>query len=67
MSRPLTVQTNLTPDDTPDDLAKIAKKEPNPRVRQRLLAPITYRIWHLTDSPTNPLQIIQLTAYTSHL
>ena len=34
MSRMLTVQTNLTP----DDLAKIAKKEPNPRVRQRLLA-----------------------------
>jgi len=34
MPRPLTVQTNLTP----DELAKIAKKEPNPRVRQRLLA-----------------------------
>ena len=34
MSRPLTVQTSLTP----DELAKIAKKEPNPRVRQRLLA-----------------------------
>ena len=34
MSRMLTVQTNLTP----DDLAKIAKKETNPRVRQRLLA-----------------------------
>jgi len=34
MSRMLTVQTNLTP----DDLEKIAKKEPNPRVRQRLLA-----------------------------
>ena len=34
MSRPLTVQTSLTP----DKLAKIAKKEPNPRVRQRLLA-----------------------------
>ncbi len=34
MSRPLIVQTSLTP----DELAKIAKKEPNPRVRQRLLA-----------------------------
>ena len=34
MSRILAVQTNLTP----DDLEKIAKKEPNPRVRQRLLA-----------------------------
>jgi transposase len=30
----LTVNTDLTP----DDLARIAKKEPNPRVRQRLLA-----------------------------
>jgi len=27
-----------TPSLTPDELAKIAKKEPNPRVRQRLLA-----------------------------
>ena len=34
MSRMLAVQTNLKP----DDLEKIAKKEPNPRVRQRLLA-----------------------------
>jgi len=34
MPRPLTVQTSLTP----DQLAKIAKKEPNARVRQRLLA-----------------------------
>ena len=33
MPRQLTVHTNLTP----DDLARIAKKEPNPRVRQRLL------------------------------
>lgn len=34
MSRMLAVQTSLTS----DDLEKIAKKEPNPRVRQRLLA-----------------------------
>ena len=34
MSRQLTLQTSLTP----DELARIAKKEPNPRVRQRLLA-----------------------------
>jgi transposase len=34
MPRLLTVQTSLTP----DQLAKNAKKEPNPRVRQRLLA-----------------------------
>ena len=34
MSKPLTTKTSLTP----DELAKIAKKEPNPRVRQRLLA-----------------------------
>jgi transposase len=34
MPRQLKVNTVLTP----DDLAKIAKKEPNPRVRQRLLA-----------------------------
>lgn len=34
MPRPLIVQTSLTP----DQLAKIANKEPNPRVRQRLLA-----------------------------
>lgn len=33
MPRQLTVHTSLTP----DDLARIAKKEPNPRVRQRLL------------------------------
>jgi transposase len=34
MPRQLTVHTDLTP----DDLARIAKKELNPRVRQRLLA-----------------------------
>lgn len=34
MPRPLTVKTTLNP----NDLAKIAKREPNPRVRQRLLA-----------------------------
>jgi len=34
MPRPITVQTGLSP----DHLAKIANKEPNPRVRQRLLA-----------------------------
>ena len=34
MPRPLTVHINLSP----DELAKIAKKEPNPRVGQRLLA-----------------------------
>jgi len=34
MPRPLTVHINLSP----DEMAKIAKKEPNPRVRQRLLA-----------------------------
>jgi transposase len=34
MPRPLTVQTGLTP----EHLEKIANKEPNPRVRQRLLA-----------------------------
>ena len=34
MSRQLTAQTSLTP----NELARIAKKEPNPRVRQRLLA-----------------------------
>ncbi len=44
MSRPLTVQTSLAPDDP----AKITKKEPDPRVRQRLLAvwPVVIRnIW----------------------
>ena len=34
MPRPLTVKTTLNP----NNLAKIAKREPNPRVRQRLLA-----------------------------
>lgn len=34
MLRPLTVKSTLNP----NDLAKIAKREPNPRVRQRLLA-----------------------------
>ena len=34
MSKPITAQTPLRP----DELAKIANKEPNPRVRQRLLA-----------------------------
>jgi transposase len=34
MPRPLTVHINLSP----NELAKIAGKEPNPRVRQRLLA-----------------------------
>jgi transposase len=34
MPRPLTVHINLSP----NELAKIANKEPNPRVRQRLLA-----------------------------
>ena len=34
MPRPLTIDTMLSP----DELAKFAKKEPNPRVRQRLLA-----------------------------
>ena len=33
MPRPLSVHASLSP----DELAKIAKKEPNPRVRQRLL------------------------------
>jgi hypothetical protein len=33
MSKPLTVKTGLTP----DKLAKIAEKESNPQVRQRLL------------------------------